>query len=92
MRVGGIVNGKQIALDLFEKTRAEWLKAARSARDEVLLCKGEVCADDIWRVCPPPAYADPRVMGAVFNGLKCVGYRKSERKECHNRPIGVFTK
>lgn len=84
----------QAALDLYEVHRADFLRAARAAADKHLEENETITIDDVREVCPPPAGIDPRVYGAVFNtdDYECVGYRKSTRKECHNRPIGIFRK
>ena len=54
--------------------------------------KGEVTIDDVRSLCPPPADADPRIMGSVFliPDFERVGYRNSGRAACHGRTIGVF--
>lgn len=79
-------------LPLFEEHRADWLERARSSAIELAAANEKVTIDDVRDVCPPPEDVDPRVMGAVFRGKhwECVGYQKSRRKSCHNRPVGVF--
>jgi hypothetical protein len=79
------------ALDLFEEHRAEWLASARHAA--ILLyrrVRRPLTIDDVRAECPPPAWADPRVMGAVFRGWNPVGYTNSRRRTCHGRPIRLF--
>jgi hypothetical protein len=70
-------------LPRLEAKRADWLAEARS---------GPVNINDVRRLCPLPPSIDPRVMGAVFNKSEwvCVGYKRSSRSTCHNRPIGTF--
>lgn len=82
----------QAILPLFELTRADWLATARNVARYIASQKGEVTIDDIRAVWPPPENVDPRVMGAVFRTAEFIpiGYRKSKRKTCHNRPIAVF--
>jgi hypothetical protein len=67
-------------LPRLEAKRADWLAEARAV------------ANDVRRLCPLPPSIDPRVMGAVFNKSEwvCVGYKRSSRSTCHNRPIGTF--
>ena len=82
----------QKILPLFEQTRADWLKAARSVARDIAAEQGSVTIDDVRAACPPPADVDPRVMGAVMRkpNFVPVGYQKSSRATCHNRPIAVF--
>ena len=71
--------------------RAEWLIRARAAAAVLGATGNAITVDDVRTVCPPPDGADPRVMGAVFDGRwRKVGYRNSTRRECHGRPIGEF--
>ena len=78
-------------LDFFDTTKETWLMLARMKAECIAREKGEVCADDIHAALPTPRYIDGRIMGSVFKGMRCIGYRKSKRKECHARPIGIFT-
>ena len=82
----------QEVLPLFEQNRAQWLAAARAAAEKLGREQTTVSIDDVRAVCPPPANIDPRVNGAIFNSKRweLVGYRQSDRKTCHGRPIGVF--
>ena len=84
--------GRDAALGLLERTRAEWLAYAR--RYAVLHARlhGSVCADDTHRRCPIPEGLDPRVMGAVFQIKELVpdGYVPTKRPEAHARPIRRF--
>ena len=77
-------------LDFFGQTKETWLKLAREQALTLAEKNGEVCADDIHRTLPIPGYIDRRIMGSVFDGFEFVRYKKSERSECHHRPIGVF--
>jgi len=72
------------------QTREEWLIGARAVAKTIARMRGKVSADEIHDALPIPKGIDPRIMGSVFSGFKCVGYRKSRRAECHNRPIGTF--
>lgn len=76
---------------LFEEYREDWLTRARQVA-YALSAKGEVTIDDVREHIEPPPGKDPRVMGAVFlkEIWEPIGYRKSTRRECHNRPIAVF--
>jgi len=91
------LNNKQIfeqeVLPLFEETRKEWLARARRVAFQIGLQQKEVTINDVRAVIPPPEEVDPRVMGAVFVRQDWILLRRerSNRKRCHNRPIGVFT-
>ena len=78
-------------LPRFEAMRSEWLEGARAVARR-LGADGAVTVNDVRRLCPLPPGIDPRVMGAVFNKSEwvCVGYKRSSRSTCHNRPIGTF--
>jgi hypothetical protein len=87
------ISTEQEAMDLFEQHRAEWLAEARA----LLGSKPEgtrMTVNDVRAVCPPPPDVDGRVMGSVFKKPDWVpvGYVKSSRRECHNRPIALFEK
>ncbi len=79
-------------LPLFEEHRADWLTEARAAAHLIASKRGQVTINDVRAVCPPPSDIDPRVMGAVLRtkAFEVVGYQRSGRRECHNRPIAVF--
>lgn len=82
-----------VVVPLFEATREGWLSAARDVARQIAARHGRVTIDDVRALCPPPEDVDPRVMGAVFRPTKqwaCVGYERSKRSTCHNRPIGIF--
>lgn len=64
---------------------------------EVLRKRSEVCSDDVYNeICTLFPERDPRIIGVVFLGLAKrgvihkVGYRPSERKENHHRPLPVW--
>jgi hypothetical protein len=78
-------------LPRLEAKRADWLAEARAVARQ-LGRSGPVNINDVRRLCPLPPSIDPRVMGAVFNKSEwvCVGYKRSSRSTCHNRPIGTF--
>ena len=86
--------GRDAALGLLERTRADWLGAARTYAVSIARNnrKRFVCADDIHYVCPIPEGIDPRVMGAVFKIPELVpdGYVQTKRPEAHARPIRRF--
>lgn len=77
---------------LFEEYRANYLQIARDAARQLATAQGQVTIDQVRERCPPPEGVDPRVMGAVFrtSEFELVGYAKSGRATCHNRPIGIF--
>lgn len=80
-------------LPLLEMSAPEYLDAARAIAREIAVQKGSVTIDDVRLRLPPPESVDARVMGAVLapREFTCIGYEKSSRRECHNRPIGIFT-
>ena len=77
-------------LTFFDQTKATWLRLAQKEAQRIALEQGEVSADDLHKALPIPKYIDPRIMGKVFYHLKFIRYKKSDRTECHHRPIGVF--
>jgi hypothetical protein len=79
-------------LPVFEANRAAWLAEARQWARKIAKQRGEVTIDDVREFYPPPAGVDPRVMGAIMRApeFEAVGYRKSTRATCHNRPIAIF--
>lgn len=87
-----MVGSKEEAMDLFERHRAEWLRAARAEASQIGMTKGTCTVDDIRKICPPPSGVDGRVMGAVFKTPEWEPGRhiNSARKTCHKRPIRVF--
>ena len=72
-------------------TKEEWLEEAREIAQTVIMLTGKVSADDLWERFPPPKSINPKIMGGVFKGLKFLRYRKSNRSECHHRPICEWT-
>ena len=83
---------RDAALDLLERTRADWISRARIVAHNIILRKGWVTADDLREVWPVPDDWDARVVGAVFRDKRFVkeGYRATERTTSHGRPIAVF--
>ncbi len=76
----------------WEEDHGEWLERARATAFELGRQQEIVTVDDVRALCPPPPRANPKIMAAVLDRKNwvCVGYRKSTRKECHQRPIGEF--
>ena len=83
---------KQEALDLFEKTRIEFLDLCRWVAVKIARQKGNVTVDDVRAEVKLPLNIDGRVLGAVFNkrDFEKVGYTQTRIKTSHSRPIGVF--
>lgn len=84
---------KDTVLQVQQEKYESWIEKARKAARRIAKRKGKVSADDVRRVCPPPPYADPRVMGAIFyprDDWEHVEYRRSARKEAHCRPVSVW--
>ena len=84
--------GRDAALGLLERTRADWLTYARSYAVLHARLHDSVCADDIHERWPIPEGVDHRVMGAVFMIPELVadGYVPTKRPEAHARPIRRF--
>jgi len=77
----------------FVRLRKHWLASARAVARHLAHRNGTVTIDEVRRHCEPPQGIDPRVMGAVFRAaeFEATGhYRKSDRRESHNRPVAVF--
>lgn len=77
-------------LGFFDATKETWLKNARIEARRIASERGQVCADDIHKALPLPRYIDHRIMGSVFEGMNCIGSKRSERSKCHHRKIGIF--
>lgn len=81
----------QSVLPLFEVHRASFLERARAAAFQIATKQGTLTIDDVREVVPLPKDMDGRVFGAVLKrDFELVGYRKSSRRACHNRPVGIF--
>lgn len=83
----------QQVLPLFEQSRTAWLANARATARYLARKNGQVNINDVRAECPPPDGVDPRCMGAVFSGKDFIriGYIDSSRRQCHGRPIAVFS-
>lgn len=84
---------KQLALDLFEANRAEFLEECRRVAKQLASesINGEVTIDDVREIVTLPEGIDGRVFGAVFNKEWVrVGYTQTKRASSHRRPIAVF--
>ena|SRR5258708_6924728 len=84
---------KQLALNLFEKTRKEFLENARWIATRIAKeNNGYVNIDQVREQVTTPDGIDPRVYGAVFNtsDFEKSGYILTTRKTSHGRPIAVF--
>ena len=79
--------------EILERTRAEYLSAARDAARRLLETRQSITINDVRDVCPPPGTIDQRVMGAVLRhrDFEATGeFVLSSRKTCHARPIQRF--
>jgi len=83
---------KQLAFNLFEAHRREFLDHCRWVARRIFEQKGNVTIDDIRDQVQLPNGVDGRVFGAVFNkdDWEKVGYTQTSRKTSHGRPIAVF--
>lgn len=76
----------------------DWMRAARDAVAALALAGGSFTTDDAWKLLREvPVPREPRAMGAVIRELARMGlilptgeYRKSERPDCHRRPVAVW--
>ena len=87
------------ALKTFEAREKPWLERARarmvdhaSVQSALAGYDFEVCSDDVWKFCPPPADAHPSVMGTVFKSSLFVmtGWKASTRPSAHARVIRTY--
>ena len=80
--------GRDAALDLLERTRADWLTYARSYAVLHARLHGSVTADDIHERWPIPDGIDPRVMGAALKipELAPEAHIKTTRRQGHAGP------
>ncbi len=77
-------------LTFFDESRKTYQKLGIRFVHQYAKEHGEVCADDVHNNLPPPNYIHPGVIGSFFKGMEFVRYKKSVRKECHFRVIGVW--
>ncbi len=85
---------KQLALNLFEKTRKEFLDNARWIAIRIAKeNNGYVNIDQVRNQVTTPNGVDQRVYGAVFNttDFEKSGYTLTTRKTSHGRPIAIFS-
>ena len=80
--------GRDAALGLLERTRADWLTYARSYAVLHARLHGSVTADDIHERWPIPEGVDPRVMGAALKipELAPEAHIKTTRRQGHAGP------
>ncbi len=84
---------KQLAFDLFEDTRKEFLENCRWIARKIAERKDTVTIDDVRSETKLPLGIDGRVYGAVFankDEWEKVGYTQTSIKTSHARPIAVF--
>lgn len=86
------ITSKQIAMDIFEVTRREFLDYARWTARKICSEKGHVTSDDVRELVKLPKGVDGRVCGAIFRGTewKKTGYTQTKISSSHRRPIGIF--
>lgn len=88
--------GRDSALDLLERTRAAYIKAARATAVQISIRHGEVTSDAVREALPVPEGLDPRCLGPVFASAppgfrwERTGYRQTRAKQAHARPISVW--
>lgn len=85
------------ALRTLEISAAEWIDNHAIPAIEKLRHRLQfITTDDIWNECGTTVH-EPRAMGAAMTKARRLGfilptgsYRKSERPECHARPIQIW--
>ena len=89
---GQLFPSKEAAFEAYQENRPDWLAQARWHAETLIRQKGWTTVDEVRRVCPPPASADPRIMGAIFAPKRFIklGDENSKRTVCHKRPIARF--
>jgi len=87
-----MIESKQIAFNLFETNRREFLDYARWVAKRIYKIKGNVSTDDIRGEIGLPKDLDGRVFGAVFNRREWekVGYKTTNIPTSHGRPVAVW--
>lgn len=84
--------GREAALDLLEKRRAEYIEECRETARHLGRNGQVVTVDMIRSLHPIPEEFDGRVMGAVMRAPEFVkvGYTQTVIKASHGRPIAMF--
>lgn len=83
---------KQLALDLLEQTRPDYVRYAREVAERVCRERGSVTVDDIRDIAGVPSGKDARVLGAILRPprFRLLGYERGTRSESHKRAVGRF--
>jgi len=88
--------GKQLAFDLFEAHRKQWIARAVQVMVSLGRSNGTATIDDVRARLAIPKDLNPKWLGAVPSILarrgifRLAGYVKSRRPVAHARPIGVW--
>ena len=88
-----MIDTKQQALDLFERTRSEFLTSCRWIAKRIAQeHNGYVNIDQVREQVTTPQGVNPKVYGAVFSGgeFERVGFKITTRKTSHGRPISTW--
>lgn len=93
MQQKNIFKTKQMAFDVFELQRKEFLDYARWTARKICQEKGHVTTDDVREIVQLPKGIDGRVYGAIFNNKEWVktGYTQTKVTSSHGRIIAVYT-
>lgn len=83
------VPGREQALDLFERTRADWLRDLRAEARAIYARTGQPLSTNDVRHLLDGYTGDPRILGAVFRGWQPVGWTVVKSK-ANARPIRLF--
>lgn len=79
---------QQSMLDLFQKSREQWLEEARVAARKLLGLRDSVTIEDVLELCPRPTYLHRNTTGKVFNeDFIPIGFAKSKRSISKGRWI-----
>lgn len=89
------IKTKDEAMELFSKTRAEYLTRARKVAQQIVAARSvkTITVDDVRKVCPVPKNINPSVLGALFckSDWVIVGFEQSTRAVAHSRFIRRYT-
>jgi hypothetical protein len=74
-----------------------WLQRAHDTVQLIALARFDFTTDHVWDALGDDRPAEPRALGAVMKAMARDGkiratgeYRKSERADCHARPVAVW--
>ncbi len=87
---------RDLALDAVDAAAPEiWKIAAKRVLCGLVASKQAFSTDDVWAALPQPP--EPRAIGALIMAaaksgqIRRVGWKPSERRACHARPVAIWT-